>query len=311
MHPALLSVSIATGLGALLLALRALLHRGLTPRPDTGADHPAAFGLPGQAVRIAGARAFTLFAWFAPASQPAPAPTAVLLHGWGGHAGNLLPAALALHRHGYAVLLLEARNHGRSDRYGHSALPTFAEDLASALDWLATRPDVDPARCLVIGHSVGAAACLLTASRRHDLAAVVAIAAFAHPEQVMRRWLAALHVPYRPFGWLINRYVEQVIGARFETIAPVRVIGAIRCPVLLLHGRQDTTVPVADARALCAAGNGRVTLVECDGNHQHFDDLPHLEQVMVDFLQRSGLHGSLPLVPAARSTGTATPTPGN
>lgn len=294
MSPLPLTATVAAGLSALLLLMRTLLHRGLTPRPDPGDRHPAEFGLPGQAVRIAGSRAFSLFAWFAPAARPAPAPAVVLLHGWGGHAGNLLPAAEVLHRQGYAVLLLEARNHGRSDRYRHSALPTFAEDLASALDWLAVQPGIDPARLAVVGHSVGAAACLLTASRRHDLAAVVAIASFAHPEQVMRRWLAALHIPYRPIGWLINRYVEHVIGARFEAIAPVRIIGRIGCPVLLLHGRQDSTVPPADARTLLAAGSGRVTLVECDGTHEHFDDLPRLEQAIVGFLDRSTAAGHEP-----------------
>lgn len=272
----------------MLLVLRTLLHRGLTPHTSAEGPHPAERGLPARAVRIPGTQAFSLFAWFMVADSPAPAPAVVLLHGWGGHAGNLLPAAEALHQQGYAVLLLEARNHGRSDRYRHSALPTFAEDLASALDWLAARPEVDPARLSAIGHSVGAAAVLLTASRRPTLGAAVAISAFAHPEQVMRRWLKARHIPYRPFGWLINRYVESVIGARFDTIAPVRIIRHITSPVLLLHGRSDSTVPIEDAHALRDAAGGRATLVECAGTHEQFDDLAHMEQTLLGFLAAHG-----------------------
>lgn len=40
-----------------------------------------------------------------------------------------------LHRAGYAVLVAESRNHGRSDRDGYSSLPRFTQDLDSALDW--------------------------------------------------------------------------------------------------------------------------------------------------------------------------------
>jgi len=36
----------------------------------------------------------------------------VLLHGWGGNASTLLPAAQTLHQAGYAVLLPESRNQG-------------------------------------------------------------------------------------------------------------------------------------------------------------------------------------------------------
>ena len=84
---------------------------------------------------------------------------------------------------------------------------------------------------------------LLSASRRDDLAAVASIAAFAHPEQLMRRWFAVRYVPYWPFAWLINRSLERVMGANFDDIAPVNTVAKTTCPVLLVHGRQDTIVP--------------------------------------------------------------------
>jgi len=277
------------GLAGALLGARLLLHRGLAPAATVAGLQPADLGLAAQDVSIPGARGLRLFAWFVPAplaSAPSsPAPAIVLLHGWGGNASTLLPAAQALHRAGHAVLLLESRNHGRSDRDGHSSLPRFAEDLESALDWLAARPDVDAGRLMALGHSVGGAAVLLAASRRDDLRAVVSVSAFAHPEQVMRRWLAAYHVPYWPLGWLVNRYVERVIGTRFERIAPITTVPRARCPVLLVHGRQDATVPVGDARRLMAhCGAAKVQLVECEGTHEGFDDLDGVTREILAFL---------------------------
>ena len=275
------------GLLALLWAARALLLHGLVPQATLDGVQPAELGLTAQALRLpAAAGGVRLFAWYLPAGTLAePAPAIVLLHGWGGNASTLLPAAQALQRAGYAVLLPESRNHGRSDRDGYSSLPRFAEDLDSALNWLVAQPGVDAGRLCALGHSVGAAAVLLSASRRHDLHAVVSVSAFAHPEQVMRRWLAARHVPYWPLGWAVNRYVEHVIGARFSDIAPMTTLPRIACPVLLLHGRQDDMVPVGDARQLWQhRAHARVTLLECDGSHEGFDEEDLVTREILGFL---------------------------
>ncbi len=289
MTPALpwLWIALAGGAAALLGARHAL-HKGLAPRASTDGTQPADLGLSTQAVRVPTGGGLHLFAWYLPpsAATPQPAPAAVLLHGWGGNASTLLPAALALHGAGFAVLLPESRNHGRSDRGGHSSLPVFADDLDAALDWLGQQPGVN-AQCLsAIGHSVGAAAVLLVASRRSGLAAAVSVSAFAHPEQVMRRWLAGVRVPYWPLGWGINRYVEAVIGIRFDAIAPITTLPQARCPVLLLHGLQDSTVPVADARALMQhKGTACVGLLELTGTHEGFANPAQVEQAVIDFLR--------------------------
>ncbi|GAB4214089.1 MAG: hypothetical protein Fur007_09620 [Rhodoferax sp.] len=275
-------------LAAGLVLARRALRRGLTPVAEVPEIDPEALGLTGaRALWLDAPRGKKLFAWYAPAQGVARGPAVVLMHGWGGHAGHLLPAAVALQRAGFAVLLPEARNHGRSDRDDHSSLPRFAEDLHAALDGLACQPEVDADRLAVLGHSVGAAATLLVASQgRSGLRAAVSVSSFAHPEQVMRRWLAARRIAYWPLGWLINRYIESVIGRRFADIAPEATLAHAQCPVLLVHGRNDPTVPLEDALRLYAQrGSAQVDCLVVEGTHDRFDDEPALFEAVQVFLR--------------------------
>jgi len=105
------------GLGGALLALplgaRALLLRGLAPEATLEGVQPVDLGLAAQSVCIPAAGRLSLFAWYLPPRNATkPAPAVVLLHGWGGNASTLLPAAQTLHQAGYAVLLPESRNQG-------------------------------------------------------------------------------------------------------------------------------------------------------------------------------------------------------
>lgn len=258
--------------GLLAVALAAVwLHRVLgAPRVAPGPD-PSERGIEAVAVRLPTERGRTLFAWYCPPPPTAdgrPAPAFVAIHGWGGGANDLMPLAGMLQRHGWGALLIETRCHGRSDGDTFASMPRFAEDASHAVDWLKARPGIDAGRVAVIGHSVGAAAALLLGSRRADLCAVIAVASFAHPEEVMRGFLARLRLPYRPLGWLINRYVERIIGHRFRDIAPLTTVARQSAPVLLMHGTADRLVPVGDMDRLAAAGRaaGRaVTAVAVPG----------------------------------------------
>lgn len=277
-----------TTLLALRYSVNALIVRGLRAPRVAHQRTPAELGIAAQTLQLPVGAGKSLFAWYVPASAATPAPAVLIMHGWGANASLMLPALAPLHEAGFAVLLLDARCHGASDGETFTSLPRFAQDIDAGLDWLAQQPDVNPAQLAVLGHSVGAGAALLCASRRPDVRAVVSLSAFAHPREIMRRWLAELHIPYPILGWYVIRHVQQVIGARFDDIAPLTSIARITCPVLLIHGAHDELVPLEDARRLQAAGfAGKVQGLTIQGGHDPSAALQADTAHVVDFLQHS------------------------
>ncbi len=246
--------------GVFAQGLHRWLLRGLRPERLPHLRRPDDVGVPAWAVSeptLQAADGAPLFAWFIrpDAAPPEGAPALVVMHGWGSTASELLPGAEALRQAGFALLLLDARCHGRSGDAEFTSMPRFAEDIESALAWLRQQAAVDASRLILLGHSVGAAAALLVASRQEDICAVVSLSAFAHPGDVMRRWLRAHHIPMWPLGQWILTHVQQVIGANFDDLAPERTVRGVRAPVLLVHGERDDVVPIDDMRRIRQAAS--------------------------------------------------------
>ncbi len=274
------------------MAHRAILHGLRAPRLShrAGAAPPALPQATVREVAIAGPRGRRLFGRLisSPRPQAGGASAVLVMHGWGANSAMMWPVVPPLHAAGFAVLLIDARCHGNSDDEAFTSMPRFAEDIAAGLVWLREQPGIAPDRIALLGHSVGAGAALLHAAHHHDVRAVVSLSAFAHPREMMRRFMAEKRVPYPVVGWYVMHHVQRVIGASFDAIAPQTTIARVRCPVLLVHGRADIDVPVADAHRLhAAAGRSRLLLV--DGTHDLREALTPYAAVLTDFLKAACL----------------------
>lgn len=279
--------------GAQALFHRALLHglRAERVAHEPPIDERSVAGARIDAVTIAGPGGRRLAAWFvqALAIERLPGPAVLAMHGWGSNASSLWPVVQPLVDAGMNVLLLDARCHGDSDEESFTSLPRFAEDIGAGLAWLRARDGVDATRLALIGHSVGGAAALLAAAQRPRsdacVRAVVSLASFAHPQDVMRRWLQSRHLGWPPLADAVIRHVQSVIGARFHDIAPLRSIRKTRCPVLLVHGTEDETVPFDDALRLWHVRPDAEILPVAGGHDLRAALTPHAPRI-VEFLHR-------------------------
>lgn len=213
----------------------------------------------------------------------------ILIHGWGANKSALLPLASALHKTGLNILMLDAHNHGDSDKRGTPSMPKFAEDIEFALHWLKTHQSKLCQKCFVLGHSVGAAATILSASRNNQADGYISIASFAHPKLMMQRHLKKI-AKFPIIVKIINHYVQWVIGYSFDDIAPVNNLQKITKPVLCLHGNQDTVIPVSDFYMLCQSNHKNLECSEIpEADHdsieliqQHFHKIENFIQAILN-----------------------------
>ena len=253
--------------GIILLVVAALLatpvvllwafQRRLLYFPVPRTVPPAASVLPGaEEVAFDTADGVRLRGWFlAPVANPAP-PTrgAVLVcNGNGGNRSMRAPLAAALARMGLHVLLFDYRGYG-----GNPGRPTeegLAADARAALDHLAARPEVDPARLVYLGESLGAAVALRLATERPP-AALVLRSPFASLAEVGR-----LHYPLLP--------VSLLLRDRYDSAA---LAGRLAAPLLVLAGGRDQIVPADHSRRLFAAAPQPKRLAVLDGaDHNDLD----------------------------------------
>lgn len=194
-------------------------------------------------------------------SQPAApqAPVALLVHGWGGHARQMLPLAESLAQHGYRPVLLEMPAHGRSPG-ATSNLPQFAR----AIDYVVGRLRQEGhALGLLAGHSLGANAAAYAASRGLPVGKLVLLAPPASP-RAYTRYFAEVFGLSEATRAAMQRRIESREGVLMQHFEPRAVAPRIRVPTLVLHDRGDRVNAFTDGQAFAHAIQG-AQLVATEG----------------------------------------------
>jgi pimeloyl-ACP methyl ester carboxylesterase len=166
----------------------ALLATNVPPIPVEEAT-PDDFGLTAREVRFVADDGVELFAWHVPSDNGA---AVVLRHGSGSTASSVLAQAEVLARHGFGVLLTDARGHARSGGRAMDFGWYGDTDIAAAVSFLAAQPDVDPERIAVVGLSMGGEEALGAAAEDSRIAAVVAEGATGRTD-ADKAWFADMY----------------------------------------------------------------------------------------------------------------------
>jgi len=224
---------------------------------------PADGGMKYEDVTLVCKDATRLSAWYVPGE---PDKEVVLFcHGNAGNISGRVYSLSIFHRLGLSVLIFDYRGYGESQ--GRPSESGTAEDARAAWDYLVNVRKIDPNRIVVAGRSLGGAVAAHLASERLPGALILEFTFTSVPDAAARLY------PYLP--------VRPLCRYSYDTLS---IIGQIRCPILIVAGKDDTMMGQSASRRLYEAAGEPKQFLELSGGHN--DAIVKSEAVYSEGLER-------------------------
>ena len=175
-----------------------------------------------------------LHAWYVPGTTDI---TLLWFHGNGGNISHRVDdLAMFHHRLGANLMIIDYRDYGRSE--GRPSEQGTYRDARAALLYVQGRPGVSPDRIVYFGRSLGTAVAVELAVA-HPPLALILVSPFASLADMAR-----IAFPRLPAHWLVRN--------KYNSLTRLK---KVHCPLLILHGDQDETVPISQGEKLFGAAN--------------------------------------------------------
>ena len=247
-----------------LLALMYVFQRALMYFPDPKRVAPAQAGLPqAEEVTLTSSDGEKLIAWFVAPRGDKP----LVLYFQGNAEG--LPARAGrftwLTADGTGLLALNYRGYGGST--GTPTEPGLIRDAEAA--YALARARTPAKRIVLFGESLGTGVAVALGST-HEIGALILDAPFTSTADV-----GAAVYPFAPVRWFMK-----------DTFHSDERIGRVSAPLLVLHGEQDSIVPIRFAERLFALAREPKRFVRFPGGgHVNLDDFG-AAKVIKEFLAK-------------------------
>lgn len=227
------------------LAVRTAVRLFLTPLPPKWVNRRRAWDAPWRIESWAFEDA-SLTVYSRPVEPHGP--VVLLVHGWGGHAGQMASMAEVLAGQGMRPVILEMPAHGRSAGWT-STLPQFTRAIDYATARL--REEGYSVRALV-AHSLGATAAAYVASRGLPVERLVLLAPAASPPAYTKLFAKVFGLSERTRAGM-QRRIEAREGILMPQFEPACVGPRIRVPTLVVHDEGDNINRFRDGQAFAHA----------------------------------------------------------
>ena len=211
-----------------------------------------------------------------------PAATIILPHGGpmseDGKSFDMFSTFMA--NRGYVVFQPNFRG---SSGYGHDFMMQavggmgleMQDDLEDSVKYLVEQKIADPKRVCIVGASYGGYAALMGIAKTPDL--FQCAISFAGMSDLVK-----MSNNFRHF--LNKNTARKQFGedrGQLKETSPVRLVERIKVPVLLIHGKDDTVVPVVQSRDMADAlkdNKKTYEYIELENGTHHLDYFPDRKQ---------------------------------
>ena len=246
-----------------MLYLSNMPGRALTVTPsDVGMDY--------QDVSIETTDGVRLHGWFIEGQS---SRVLLFFHGNAGNISHRLESIRQFLNLGLSVLIIDYRGYGQSG--GKTTEEGMYRDADAAWRYLTEDRGFARSDILIFGRSLGASVASWLASQQQPLALIVESSFTSVPD-----------VAQELYPWLPARWLSRFSHATSDYIREVR------CPLLVIHSRDDEIIPFHHGEAIFAAANEPRTLLKLRGTHNDAflrDEQTYLEGVRT-FLAELSMH---------------------
>lgn len=247
-------LSLLSTRAAALLAER--LFRSVSRRPESEKETQELATAKRYELQLAGQR---LVAW-----HWGRGPIALLVHGWGGSAAQMLPFVSPLRKAGFSVLAFDAPAHGHSDGK-LSSLPQFAAAIGELARHFGS-PEV------LITHSMGGAAASLAIAQGLSVRRAVFVAPPADALEWFEKFARMLKLN-PSVARAMRRRTERKLQVNFDHLNSTCLGPALDMPLLVIHDRGDAEVLWYDGAAVAqSARQGSLLMTEGLGHRRILRD---------------------------------------
>ena len=223
---------------ARMLYLPDIQGRELTASPD-------AVGLAWEEVNLETSDGVRLHGWFVPAAS---SRALLYFHGNAGNISHRLQSIREFHDLGLSVFIVDYRGYGRSG--GTSTEKGLYRDAEAAWRYLTEARNIAPKDIILFGRSLGGSVASWLAMRE-DAGALIVDSAFTSVPDIGQE----------AYPWLPVRLLSRFRHATREYVA------SSKCPVLVVHSRDDEIVPFHHGEAIFSAASEPKTFLEIRGGH--------------------------------------------
>jgi abhydrolase domain-containing protein 17 len=175
--------------------------------------------------------------------------TVLYIHGNAEDLGDIRPVLERLHRQGFSVFAYDYRGYGTSN--GTPGEANAYQDADVAYTYLTQQLKIPADRIIIYGRSIGGGSATEIATR-YPVAGLILESTFTSAFRVI------LPFPILPFDEFTN----------------LDKLKQIHCPVLIMHGQADETIPIQHGRSLYeAAIEPKMSLWIAAAGHNNFADI--------------------------------------
>jgi alpha-beta hydrolase superfamily lysophospholipase len=206
--------------------------------------------------------------WHPAAGMEGTGRTAILLHGFAEASVAVQTRRVAaLNQGSWNVAALDLRGYGRSSGSLASFGGREVGDVQVWLDTLAGQTGrAHPLLPVLWGRSMGAAIAVRAAAEDTRIRALVLESPMVDLEEAMAAWFRKRRFPCAQLlSRLVTRRAGELAGVSLTRPRPLEVAPRVHCPVLIVHGGDDTLVTSHEARRLAGSFPNPPEFIEVPG----------------------------------------------